>query len=419
MPPDRYTLDMEIPDLVHEELGGEEIRSGVAIGDEEVVCATATRTLIYRPDGLLSDERVETFPHEVDQLVLSEGRRKTTFKLTYVDGTRSFSVPARHSREVLTLLLEGILGVDGVLDEDESVVGAFRFSELTLVIAENRLVRHIGETVWDEDFTQYEYADLTGLDFQEGSVATEIAISIDGRPQRIKTPREDARLVEETIKKAVFEFYDVATMAELQQVVEPTEEDAPATDEPDDLTLGSNIDPLVSGTEGDQPSPAEGDQPNIAEDDQSRIAENEPEPAANSTTEPEPGPANTRTPAADREPKRSQPGSDAGDHESRESTADTPVNEHREAVETTDEFASTGSAPTETPTADQPTAEQSTADQPTRGSLASNADVATADEVEALREQVSELSAAVERQNKLLKKQHRAIKHLLENRSAE
>jgi len=415
---------MEIPDLVHEELGGEEIRSGVAIGDEEVVCATATRTLIYRPDGLLSDERVETFPHEVDRLVLSEGRRKTTFKLTYVDGTRSFSVPARHSREVLTLLLEGILGVDGVLDEDESVVGAFRFSELTLVIAENRLVRHIGETVWDEDFTQYEYADLTGLDFQEGSVATEIAISIDGRPQRIKTPREDARLVEETLKKAVFEFYDVATMAELQQVVEPTEEDAPATDEPADLTLGSNIDPLVSGTEGDQPSPAEGDQPNIAEDDQSRIAENDPEPAANSTVEQGSETANARSPGTDTGSQRSQGDTASGDHESQESTADTPVNEHREAIETTDKFASTGSAPAETPTADQPTADQSTAeqtttDQPTRGSLASNADVATADEVEALREQVSELSAAVERQNKLLKKQHRAIKHLLENRSAE
>ncbi|MFB6129017.1 MAG: hypothetical protein ABEJ47_04560, partial [Halorhabdus sp.] len=292
---------MEIPDLVHEELGGEEIRSGVSIGDEEVVCATSSRTLVYRPEGFLSDERIEEYPHDVDQLALSEGRRKTTFELTYVDSTRSLSVPTSHSREVLTLLLEGILGVEGVLEQDESVVGAFRFSELTLVIAENRLVRHIGETVWGDDFTQYEYADLTGLDFQEGSVATEIVVSIDGRPQRIKTPRQDARLVEETLKKAVFEFYDVATMAELRNVVEPTDEDAPAADEGDDLTLGSDIDPLVSETKGD---------PNTAE--------NEPGTAADPTTDTDTVPSTDETTR-----QQSHDSSEGGGRERRDVPAET------------------------------------------------------------------------------------------------
>ena len=355
---------MEIPDLLHEELGGEEIRSGVAIGDEEVVCATASRTLIYRPEGFLSDERIETYSHDVEQLVLSEGRRKTTFELTYVDGTRSFSVPANHGREVLTLLLEGILGVDGVLTEDESVVGAFRFSELTLVIAENRLIRHIGETVWDDEFTQYEYADLTGLDFQEGSVATEIVVSIDGRPQRIKTPRDDARLVEETIKKAVFEFYDVATMAELRQVVEPTDEDAPAADKVDDLTLGSDIDPLVSEPDSD-----------------STAVERETESTPDSATSQERTPDDPSSPRTDDNPAQRSPDSPTDSHD------EPPLSD---GVART---ANTGS----------PTAQTSETDSA----------VATADDVQALREQVSELSAAVQQQNQLLKKQHNAIKQLL------
>ncbi|CCQ33321.1 hypothetical protein HLRTI_003163 [Halorhabdus tiamatea SARL4B] len=379
---------MEIPDLVHEELGGEEIRSGVAIGDEEVVCATPSRTLVYRSEGILSDERIEEYPHDADRLMLSEGRRKTTFKLTYVDGTRSFSVPASHGREVLTLLLEGILGVDGVLDEGESVVGAFRFSELTLVIAENRLVRHIGETAWDDDFTQYEYADLTGLDFEEGSVATEIVVSIDGRPQRIKTPRDDARLVEETIKKAVFEFYDVATMAELRQVVEPTDEEAPADDEVDDLTLGSDIDPLVSGTERDSPDRAESGSERGGDSTVEREATSNP--AAGSQTDE----------TADWEPQDS---SATGGRERRESAAEPSTSEQREGARSHDDRIATESEATATAPSDRTTADPSAAD----------TDVATADDVEALREQVSELSAAVQQQNQLLKKQHNAIKQLL------
>ncbi|WEL16515.1 Uncharacterized protein SVXHr_0333 [Halorhabdus sp. SVX81] len=374
---------MEIPDLVHEELGGEEIRSGVAIGDEEVVCATDSRTLIYRPEGILSDERIEQYPHDVDRLALSEGRRKTTFKLTYVDGTRSFAVPASHGRDVLTLLLEGILGVDGVLDEDESVVGAFRFSELTLVIAENRLVRHIGETVWDDDFTQYEYADLTGLDFQEGSVATEIVLTIDGRPQRIKTPREDARLVEETLKKAVFEFYEVATMAELQRAVETAEtgDESSAADEPDDLTFGSGIDPLVSET-GDEPSdPLETD---------SEMAEPSTPTEGESTTATQPS----------------------------QSSVETPQQTTEQGVDNRSDPASTaiGTAGTEdTPSPQQtnnPDRSRSTDATPRTGSSPESTQAATEDDVEALREEVSELSSAVQRQNQLLKKQHNAIKQL-------
>ncbi|MUV90861.1 hypothetical protein GJ629_13915, partial [Halapricum sp. CBA1109] len=208
---------MDIPELVQQRLGGEQLRTGVMLGDDDVVCITATRTLLYRSDGLLSDERVEEFPHDIERLEVSEGRRKTKFVFEYVEGTESLSVPSDLSREVLGIVLEGVLLADGVIDEDESVAGAFRFSELTLVVCERRVVKHVGNTVWEDDHETFAFEDLTGLEFEEASVATEIVLRIDGRPQRIKTPNDQARIVEQTVKKAIFEFFDVTSMDELDR----------------------------------------------------------------------------------------------------------------------------------------------------------------------------------------------------------
>ena len=52
---------MDIPDLVQRALGGEEIQAGVSLGDEDAVCFTPTRALVYKGEGLISDEGVEEF----------------------------------------------------------------------------------------------------------------------------------------------------------------------------------------------------------------------------------------------------------------------------------------------------------------------------------------------------------------------
>ena len=351
---------MDIPDLVRDELGGEDILAGVSIGDEDVVCLTPTRTIVYRSEGLISDERVDTYPHEADRLQLSEGRRKSKFLIDYFDETRSLSIPADHTRDVLTLLLEGMLGADEVIDEDESLVGAFRFSEMTLIVAEKRLVRHIGATVWADDYESYSYAELTDLAFEEGSVATELVVSIDGRPQRIKIPRDDARLVEETVKKAVFEFHDVASFEELRRIVGTDEE--PDTDDSqssDDLALGPDIDPLVT------------------DDEEEGLIDASP-----------------------------------GDTATGESLSET------RSETTKDDGGSTTGGETSRGQAQQiqePTADANPApDAEALEALLDEADVASEAELLTLREQVGELSTAVKRQNQLLKKQHSAIKQLVE-----
>jgi len=263
---------MDIPDLVKGALDGEEIQAGVSLGDEDAVCLTPTRTLVYRGEGLLSDEAVEEYSHDIEQLAVSEGRRKTKFTMQYIDGTRSFTVPANRGEKVLELFLEGVLKLDGVIEPRESLAGVYRFSELTLIIAEGRLIKHIGGQVWSEDYEVYPYDDVTGLEFERASVATSIALSVDGRPQRIKVPNDKAPVVRQTLEGALFNYYDVANVDELNRAVGVDDTDAggvdPTSEGNDDFSFGDDFDPLVSD-EGDLTESVDADE---------RLAESDPQP---------------------------------------------------------------------------------------------------------------------------------------------
>jgi len=255
---------MEIPNLVRRQLGGEEIEAGVNLGDEDTICLTPSRTLLYRAEGLLSDEKVQEFPHNVERVDVSEGRRKTKFVLEYVEGERSFTVPKNRDTQVLELLMDGILRKADVTDPDESVTGVFRFSELALVITEGRVVKHIGSSVWSEDYEVLAYDDLSELAFERGSVATEIVMTIDDRPHRIKTPNDHAKKVQQVLERAVFSHYDVGSLDELNRKLgdtdaTPSENRARARDDRNssggsDIDIGGGIDPLVDSENDDADS---------------------------------------------------------------------------------------------------------------------------------------------------------------------
>lgn len=240
---------MEIPSLVRNRLGDEDIETAVSLGDEDVVCFTQSRTLLYRGEGLLSDEGVEVFSHDLETLDVSEGRRKTKFVLEYVDGTESFTVPGRRGEAVLERLLDGVLTTAGVIEPTESIAGVFRFSELSLVVTGARLVKHVGTPVWDADFEEFPYADVTGLSFEEGSVATQVVLAVDGRPERIKAPNDDAPMVRETLQNALFAYHDVSSLEELNATLGEDEDGDEGEDDTDrsgdDIGLSDGISPLV------------------------------------------------------------------------------------------------------------------------------------------------------------------------------
>ncbi|WP_262180657.1 DUF7115 domain-containing protein [Haloarcula laminariae] len=236
---------MDIPDLVKQELGDEEIQAGVTLGDEDAVCFTPTRTLVYRGEGLLSDEKVESYPYDFERLTISTGRRKTKFTLVYTDEKRDFGVPGNRADAVLERLIEGALRVSDAIGAEERVTGVFRFSELTLVITEERLLKHLGSVTWDSDFETYPFDAVTGLEFEKGSVATAIVLAVNDRPERIKAPSDQAPAVRKTLQEALFAFHEVSSLADLNAKVAGDDGDE-ADGDSSELDLETGIDPLVS-----------------------------------------------------------------------------------------------------------------------------------------------------------------------------
>ncbi len=243
---------MSVPGIVDASLDGEEIAARVSLGSDDELFITPTRTIVYRADGLLSDESADEFPHDADRLTISEGRRKTKFVLEYaLDGEREFAVPASKADDVLHPVLAGVLNGNGITDPGETVVKTYRFSELTLIITSDRLVKHIGGAVWDGDYEEYRFEDVTNLAFEDGSVATQIVLTVDGRPQRIKAPNEEANDLRERLQRALFDYHDVESLEEFNLTVGDDEDEATADE--GSMDFGGGVDPL----DADPPEPAD------------------------------------------------------------------------------------------------------------------------------------------------------------------
>ena len=238
---------MSLPDVLSGAIGDEQVATRIPLGGDDVLVVTPSRTLVYRAEGLLSGETVEEYPHDAERLAVSTGRRKSKITFSYgLDGDETLAIPSSRLDDVIHPTLLGVLSARGVTGPDESIVRAFRFSELTLVVTDRRLVKHVGAAVWDEEFEAFPYADLTDLYFEEGTVATTVVIQHSGRSERFKTPNESARSVRETLVEAVCAFHDVDRLEEFRRAVAVDTEDetAAADDAASPTDFGAGPDPL-------------------------------------------------------------------------------------------------------------------------------------------------------------------------------
>lgn len=236
---------MDLPDLVASALEPDEsVAARVSLGGEDALFVTSERSLVYRAEGLLSDESLDEYAHDVERLAVSEGRRKSTVTLDYgLDGERTLKLPSKRLDAALEPLLAGVLAAAGAIDADEDVTHVFRFSELTLVITTKRVVRHIGTPVWDEDFESYHYDDVTDLTFEEGSVATSVVLTLGDHQERFKAPNEQARAVREGLTSALLAFHDVESLEELR-IVRQADAEAEGAEDAEASPFGEGPDPL-------------------------------------------------------------------------------------------------------------------------------------------------------------------------------
>ncbi len=241
---------MSVPALVEDSLDGEDVAARVSLGGDDELVVTPTRTLIYRSEGLLSDESVDEYPHEAERLTISEGRRKTTLSLEYtLEGTRQFTVPASKQDAVLHPVLAGVLTGNEITEPDETIVNTYRFSELTLILTSERLVKHVGAAVWDQEYEEHHYGDVTNLSFEDGSVATQIVLEVDGRPERIKAPNESAADLRERLKRTLCEYHDVDSLEEFNAQSDDGEEESTSAT----MDFGEGVEPLDTNSQSSEP----------------------------------------------------------------------------------------------------------------------------------------------------------------------
>ncbi|ERH11377.1 MAG: hypothetical protein J07HB67_00384 [halophilic archaeon J07HB67] len=261
---------MSLPEVLQRELGSEDLVARVGLGGDDELFVTPTRTLVYRAEGLLSDESVESYAHDAERLSVTEKRRKARVTLDYgLDGEESFSLPRGSLDEVLHPVLAGVLAAADITAAGETVERTFRFSELTLVVTSRRLVKHVGAAVWDEEFEEYPYGEVTDVNFEEGSVSTSIVLTVDGRQERFKTPTDETRAVREVLTEALLDHYDVRTLSAFREAAapEPDPESDPGStaetaDTDDGVDFGSGPDPLSADpAEVDEPTNATREEP--------------------------------------------------------------------------------------------------------------------------------------------------------------
>ncbi|MCG1003772.1 MULTISPECIES: hypothetical protein [Halobacterium] len=247
---------MNVPALVQSSLGDEDVAAHVPLKGEDAVFVTPSRTLVYTADGLLSDENVEEFPHDAEGIAVSEGRRKAKLTLDYgLDGEESFSVPSGKLDDVLHPILAGVLNAADVTQPGETVKRTYRFSELTLVVTSDRVVKHIGSAVWGTDYEEIGYDSVTGIDVEDGNVSSQLVLETTTRTQRIKAPNEQFRDVRETVEEAVYAYHDASGAAEFERM--NVDEDAGSTTE--EVSFGGGVDPIDTSGVGEDDEEASGD----------------------------------------------------------------------------------------------------------------------------------------------------------------
>lgn len=215
---------MSSPELVSATLGAESVVAHVSLADDDALFVSPTKTLQYHGNSLLSDESIDEFPHGAERLSVSSGRRKATIELDYgLEGTRKLTIPADRIDAALHPMLAGVLSAAGATKPGETVLKTFRFSELTLVITDDRLIKHVGTAIWDEEYEEFSFAAVSEFAVEEGRVATQFVLTVSGRQERIKIPNERARAFRECLEGALTTHHGIDDLSDLPDPDETTE----------------------------------------------------------------------------------------------------------------------------------------------------------------------------------------------------
>jgi hypothetical protein len=316
-------------------------------------------------------------------------------------------------------LFGGVLASADVLDDDEELRGVYLFSDLTVVVTDARLVKHIGTAVWEADAETYPFEAVTGLDFEDGAVATQVVLWVEGRAERIKAPNEEAPLLRRTLTRALCGFHGVDSLEQLNDVLGAGTDD-PAPDS--SIALEEDISPLI---DSDDDNRTETDTVGAVTDDD-WLEPDTSDPRMNNRDADNGAGLHTSQQAGDRVTGRSTPDvrspdnstSDVRSPDRSAATDDSPssVADESPSSVTDDSPSSVADESPSSVTDDSPSsvADEGSSDRSVADDAGGTDDDSSATDIEALERQVRELRRAVDRQNELLEQQTEHIATLVE-----
>ena len=208
---------MSLPGGVSTLIDEDDLLDRVSLDDHRSLFVTADRAIAHRERSLLTEASVDVYPTDVERLVLEEGKRQATVSFEYADDeTRELLLPTGTMAAALKTLLASVIRATGVIEGDESILELFRFNELTLVVTDRRLLKHVGWALWADSYDATEFEDIRDIQTEEGQVSTGINIETTSGSDRVKIPHDDANRFVSRLNEAVCDYHGVSSLAALR-----------------------------------------------------------------------------------------------------------------------------------------------------------------------------------------------------------
>lgn len=213
----RHLTTMSLPGAVSMVIDEEHLIDRVSLDEHRTLFVTPDTAVAHRERSLLTEESVDTYPTDARELGLEEGKRQSTVTFVYDDGERkALELPTETRASALKALLASTIKATGTVAADESIIELYRFKELTVIVTDRRLLKHVGRALWADSFDVIEYEAVRDIRIEAGQVSTGINIDLIDGSDRLKVPHDTADDLVDRLETAVCEYHDVAALGVLR-----------------------------------------------------------------------------------------------------------------------------------------------------------------------------------------------------------
>lgn len=212
-----YLPSMSLPGGVSMVIDEDELLDEIGLDEHRTLFISPEKAVVHRERSLLTDESVDTYPTAARKLGIEEGKRQTVVTFEYPNQPDlELELPSDVVAPALKALLASIIKATGVVSGDESIRELYRFNELTVVLTDSRLLKHIGHALWADMYDVIEFENIRDIRTEEGQVSTGINIVTTASSDRLKVPHEAAEGFVTELEQAVCDYHDVAALGVLR-----------------------------------------------------------------------------------------------------------------------------------------------------------------------------------------------------------